>query len=86
MAHFLDNPLAVSRPFLDFTNRVTAHELNFLTDVSGSKELGFGCVFGNHWTHGQWEPGFIELIELSIEYLELFALAVGWSFGQTMYL
>ena len=67
---------------MDFSKNLTATELDFFTDVSGAIEKGFGAVFGNHWTYGKWEPGFIQLCKPSIEYLELYALTVAielWS-------
>ena len=31
-------------------------ELNLFTDASGS--LGFAAIFGSHWSHGKWPPGW----------------------------
>ena len=59
---------------IDIGQTVDARELKFSSDTSASKILGFGVVFNNRWISTQWEPGFIERYEPSIEYLELFTL------------
>ena len=73
--HFLKRPDAYSRPFMDFTNKLSAVEINFYTDASGAEDKGFGCVFDRSWTFGVWEQGFIKQFRPSIEYLELFGVA-----------
>ena len=71
------SPKAICRPFVDFKeNTWTAESLNFLTDAAKSDKLGLGCIFGRHWLHKTWD-GFIAEADPSIEYLELYALAVG---------
>ena len=52
-------------------------KIPFYSDASGSKNLGFDCVFKQHWIAKMWEPGFIDQYEPSIEYLELYALIAG---------
>ena len=42
------------------------------------EKIGFGCVYKTHWTFGRWEEGFIQKEKPSIEFLELFALCVGF--------
>ena len=75
---FLRNPVAVSRPMTDFDDQTfTAEQLRFFTDASLNPNLGFGCVFNNHWTFGKWEPGFVLRNKPSICYLELYTLCVG---------
>ena len=72
---FLQNASSrcLCRPFLDWSNCfVTATQLEFFTDASKALMKGFGCVFGNSYTWGQWEPGYIQKYNPSIEYLELF--------------
>ena len=59
-----------------------AEVLSFTSDASANKNLGFGMVFDKEWSFGQWEQGFIEDCNPSIEDLELFALCAGvfiWS-------
>ena len=74
-----DKLQVVSRPFVDLSVTMVAEEVGFSTDSAGGKNLGFGCIFtsAREWCYGQWEEFFIEEYEPSIEFLELFALAVG---------
>ena len=69
--------LAVCRPMVDLQGTVSAEVLNFYSDTSASKSLGFGAIFNNHWLYAQWEEGYIQENEPTIEYLELFALTAG---------
>ena len=72
----LSQPEAVSRPFMDFKTVLQADVLDFYTDASGNAKLGFGCVFADSWTFGQWEENFIIENKPSIDYLELYAVTV----------
>ena len=74
---FLNEPQSVCRPFIDMTAYLSTDEIDFYTDASQAVNLGFGCVYKNHWTWGHWEPNFIQDYQLSIEYLELYRVAVG---------
>ena len=74
---FLENfrQNAVCRPMTDFQqNTYSSTQLNFYSDASINFSLGFGDIFGNRWIFAQWERGYIQKFNLSIEYLELFAL------------
>ena len=74
---FLTNKmLAVSRPFIDLQNVLDAEVLDLYTDAAKGVLLGFGGVLKKHWFFGQWEPGYISKFDLSIEYLELYAVCV----------
>ena len=64
----------VCRPMLDLSEAVTAQTRQFYSDASANPNLGYGAVFDNQWLFNQWEPGFVETFNPSIEYLELFAL------------
>ena len=66
----------VCRSMMDLTEHLTANQIDFWTDASATKHLGFGGVFGKHWLFGRWPPGFIETYKPSIAYLELFALVI----------
>ena len=44
------------------------------SDASKNVSLGFGATFQDKWLFGQWEPGYIQQNNPSIEYLELYAL------------
>ena len=67
----------VNRPMVDFSKTVTADQIDFYSDASAAKNLGFGCVFGKRWIFAQWEPDFVDMYKPSIEFLELFALCAG---------
>ena len=56
---------------------ITAVEVDMYSDASGNFDLGFGAYCGSEWTFGQWDKAFMEEVEPSIEYLELYALLVG---------
>ena len=70
-------PRQICRPFLDLNILETSEELNFYTDASCAVEKGFGCIFDTSFSWGQWEPGYIENCQPSIQYLELFGLCMG---------
>ena len=75
---FLDNLSSVCRPFINFkVNSFEADELFFYSDASKNPLLGFGCIFNRSWLFGQWEAGFVEQLDPSIGYLELYALCTG---------
>ena len=75
---FLDNPLAVARPWVDLNTKLITRNLGFHTDASLNKNFGIGCIYANKfWTYAKWEPGFVEEKKPSIEYAELLALCVG---------
>ena len=75
--YFLLNQSHVARPFVDTLGpEITSVQLRFYTDASKAKSKGFGCVFGCHWTFGIWENNFIDQMDPSIAFLELFALVM----------
>ena len=53
-----------------------ADEIDFYTDASGAAKLGFGCYYNKHWTYGMWEDSFISNCKPSIEFLELYVVAI----------
>ena len=71
---FLKDPIIYCRPFIDFTRILTAEELDWVTDASGA--IGFGCICGVNWFRGDWTASFLKKYKPSIEFLELFAVAV----------
>ena len=76
--HFLTFPEVVSRPFMDFNMEILcAQDIDMYSDASRNFQLGFGAYCGPEWCYGQWDKVFMETHEPSIEYLELYALAVG---------
>ena len=80
---FLLHESIVNRPFLDLNKTLIATQVGLYSDASANCSLGFGAIFkGKSWIFGQWEKGFIERENPSIEFLELFGLCMGiftWS-------
>ena len=54
---FLAHPTVYCRPFLDFTDVVTAYQANFFTDASGG--IGFGGLCYNSWMSQIWDKSFV---------------------------
>ena len=70
-------PDSVVRPFIDFEeNTVSAHEMEFYSDVTKGHNLGFGGYFKSHWVYHRWSDNFIKDYDPSIEFLELYAVTV----------
>ena len=55
---------------------VTANVLNFYSDASLNPKFGMGAVYHNRWLYMQWNEQFIRKQKPSIEFLELYALAI----------
>ena len=73
---FLDNPLAVCRPFVDFSETTKySHEL-FYTDASKNADLGCSGWCHRSWFVFKWDKQFIQLKDPSIAYLELYGIAI----------
>ena len=70
---FLDNSEVFCRPFMDFSKRYSAHEIEFYTDASG--KIGYGGICQEFYMHGKWSQNFLNKYKPSIQYLEMFALA-----------
>lgn len=76
---FLSLTARVQRPFVDFTEELTADELNWYTDSSKNNQLGFGCYFSGRYAYGRWEDSeenFINKYNPSINFLELYGIVV----------
>ena len=71
---FLLEPAAYAAPFLDFAEMLQASEINFYTDASKQRFLGFGGFCDSSWMQQRWGCDFIQFCNPSIEYLELFAV------------
>ena len=67
----------VSRPFVDFSIKLTADDLFMYSDASRGEEKGLGCIFNRSYSYAQWEKGFIREKQPSIAYLELYAICIG---------
>ena len=73
---FLKHQSAFCRPFIDCVERSSV-DIDMYSDASGNKKAGgFGAYCKKNWTFGQWDPDWMEANNPSIEYLELFGVAV----------
>ena len=72
---FVKHPSIYAHPFMDFAKFWYAEELQFYSDSSRNFKLGFGAYCETSWMQQRWEPG-LQYLEPSIQYLELYALAV----------
>ena len=73
---------SISRPFIDMRKGNHSEILQFHSDATANENLGFGILFDEFWTFQRWEPGFVKCYNPSIEFLELYAVAMGlfiWS-------
>ena len=76
---FLDGvdsmPMQMCRPFMDLSTTCSSIELDFYTDASLNRKLGYGGVFDKKfWIIGKWGEKFVVDEKPSIEFLELYAL------------
>ena len=69
---FLAHPTVYCRPFADFSDVVTAYEVNFFMDASGG--IGMGTLCYSSWMSQMWDIQFNRRKQLDIECLELYAL------------
>ena len=67
--------LRICRPFLDVVDR-TGVLVNFSSDAAKRVSAGMGAVCGTNWMFGQWDADFLREADPSIEFLELYTLAV----------
>ena len=74
---FVQHPTALTRPFLDYANVLSADEIELYCDASKNSRLGFGGYNVHKWMQQKWNEKFIQHCDPSIEYLELFALTAG---------
>ena len=73
---FLASPHCFYRLFMEVV-ALQADKIDMFSDDSGNYKLGFGAYCGPEWTYGQWDVEFCQLHKPSIEFLGLFAVAVG---------
>ena len=73
---FLTSPHNFCRPLVDFEEDKGAEIINLYTDASLVETKGFGCMYNNFWTYGQWPKNFIAQKKPSIEFVELYALCI----------
>ena len=66
----------VSRPFVDFNDKLIATKLEFYSDASLNEHFGVGARFNNQWFFAQWPENFIKDCKASIQYVELLGLTM----------
>ena len=71
---FLTNPQVFCRPFADFAETLDADDIVMYSDASRNFQKGFGAWCESSWMWGAWDPLFMQKVQPSIEYLELFAV------------
>ena len=72
---FIRHPHIFSRGFMD-TEELNSELIDMYSDASRNFSLGFGAYCGTEWSFGKWDRDFMIKHEPSIEYLELYAVAV----------
>ena len=72
---FLSTPEAFRRLFMDPTV-LSATAIDMFSDASRNFKLGVGTYCGADWTWMQWDLDFMQRNEPSIEYLELYGVAI----------
>ena len=71
---FLSNPTIYCRPFIDFSMVLEAEQLDWYTDASGV--VGVGGICQGNWFQMKWEKSFLRDYHPSIEFQELFGVAI----------
>ena len=71
---FLMNPIVYCRPFIDYSDILSADVIEWFTDASG--KIGFGGICDSHWFTDKWDAQFLDEQKPSIEYQELFTIMV----------
>ena len=71
---FLNTPDVYCRPFFDFSVTLVADKLDWYTDASG--KISYAGYHRNQWFQSRWPKLFLDQYKPSIEYQELFAVAV----------
>ena len=74
---FLESSEVYSRPFIDLDSYTHAEELDWFTDSAKAVGKGFGGHHNEEWFQGLWDEEFLKLKDLRIEFLELYAVAIG---------
>lgn len=80
---FLNQSGTVMRPFIDFSTDPCFDKIAFASDAAKSQELGYSVYYIDEekqvcfYCYDQWDQGLISQCDPSIQFLELFPLAVG---------
>ena len=72
---FLTSPTVFSRSFRDF-ELGDAEPIQFYSDASGNFHYGYGAWCYGNWLQSHWNVEFMRRFRPSIEFLELYAVAV----------
>ena len=72
---FLNNAEVFSRPFMDF-KKCTAKDIDMYSDASRNFSKGVGAYCGPSWSFKKWNQDFMENMQPSIQYLELYGVTV----------
>ena len=64
---FLLHPTAFCRPFMDFSKKWSAKDIDFYTDASG--KIGYGGVCETSFMWGKWDKAFLKEFKPDIAYL-----------------
>ena len=70
---FLAQPEAFSCPFMDFSEGLSAHQIQMYSDASKNQNLGFSGICQDSWMYGVWGD-FIPDCNPCIKFLELYAV------------
>ena len=73
---FLEHPSVYNRSFIDIEGSINSMDVDFYSDATANPELGCGGISENDWYILQWDEDFIKKYEPSINYLELYAVAI----------
>ena len=73
---FLESPEVYYRLFIDFSSHLEAQTLDWYTDAVKALGKGFRGHHKQEWFCGIWNEDFLKQKNPSIEYLELYAVAV----------
>ena len=73
---FLLDQAVYATPFINIEDNILSKEIDWYTDASANPKLGAGGYSGSNWFILQWEEKTLKKFNLSINYLELFAVAV----------
>ena len=74
--NFLNHQSIVARPFMDFSKTYLPEETLLFSDASRSLRKGCGSWCKDEFYSQMWDKDFINKYEPSIQYLELYAVAV----------
>ena len=66
----------VARPYVNLSANLQLTQLEFFSDASLNRNLGFGARYDKEWTYAQWPENFVDDYDPSIKLVELYGLVV----------